>query len=342
MTIFNLRTWYTRFFALLFIGALYFVLVRSADVGVAGLDTSFWGYRKLIANYADLRLALGDRVFPNVLIGEDGWMIFTAERSMDDYQNSLAFSDEQIIEITQGLAKLKSRLAARNATLLVVIAPNKPTVYPEIMPPGIEKFTQESRLERLTTHLEQNLPGVLLDLRPILGDARAVREVYYKTDTHWNDYGVYLVYQAILGELAKTQPELVPFALEMFELQEAGLFLGDLAENTGSVSLRESSLVVTPRFENPAGYRELEAGPRRVLTAWTDNPQLPRLLMYHDSFGPRLFGLLGMHFEQAVSVPHYSGRPVWSLNWIEQHNPDVVLIQIAERYLHDLAILLSQ
>ncbi len=342
MMISNFRAWYTRFFALLFIGSLYFVLVRSADVGVAGLDTSFWGYRKLIANYADLRLALGDRVFPSVLIGEDDWMIFTAERSMDDYQNSFDFSDEQIAEITQKLAELQSRLAARNATLLVVIAPNKPTIYPEIVPPGLEKFSEQSRLDRLTAHLQATLPGVVLDLRPILMEGRAVQDVYYKTDTHWNDYGIFLAYQAILTELASTHPELAPYAREWFELRQSDPQVFDLAQNTGSVRLQEPSLVIEPRFDNPANYREIQIGSRRILSAWTSNPELPRLLMYHDSFGARLFGLLGMHFEKSISVPHYSGRPIWSLSWIEQETPDIVLIEIAERYLHDLVILLSQ
>jgi hypothetical protein len=337
-----LRTWYTRFFVLLFVGAMYFILVRSADVGVSGLDTSFWGYRKLIANYADLRLAIGDRVFPNVLVGEDGWLIFTAEGSMDDYQNSFDYSDEKIADITKKLAELQSRLAARNATLLVLIVPNKTTVYPDKMPVEIEKFSTDSRLDRLTNHLEKNLPGVLLDLRPILSEGRAVREVYYKTDTHWNDYGIFLAYQAILGELATSRPRLTPYPLELFAFDDSDLALWDLAENTGSVTLREPHLKIEPRFQNPAGYRELQAGQRRVFMAWTGNPSLPRLLMYHDSFGPRLFGLLGMHFEQAVSVPHYSGRPVWSINWIDQYSPDVVIIEFAERYLHDLETILGQ
>jgi hypothetical protein len=296
----------------------------------------------LVANYADLRLALGDRVFPNVLVGEDDWLFFTAERSMADYQNSFELTDQQLDQVTQRLAELQARLAERNATLLVVIAPNKSTAYPDKMPPEIEKLSETSRLDRLAGHLAQNLPGVLLDLRQVLADGRKSGEVYYKTDTHWNDYGIFLAYQAILDELAKTRPELTPYALEMFELRESEPVLWDLAINTGSVTLQEPQLVIAPRFENPASYRELEAGPRRVLMAWTANPRLPRLLMYHDSFGPRLFALLGMHFSESVSVPHYSGRPVWTLNWIDQHSPDVVIIEFAERYLHDLETILGQ
>ncbi|PKN92835.1 MAG: hypothetical protein CVU44_12450 [Chloroflexi bacterium HGW-Chloroflexi-6] len=336
------RVWYARLFVLLFLGASYFLLIRSSDGGIFGFDSSFWGQSKLIARFADLRLTIGDRVFPNVLVGEDGWLIFTAEGSLEDYQNSFKFSDEQIVTITNQLAELQSRLAARGAILLVVIAPNKPTIYPEIVPSEIEKLSDTSRLERLTVHLQQNLPGILLDLRPTLSDGQAVRDVYYKTDTHWNDYGILLAYQAILQELAKSRPELAPYPLEMFELKEGQPELWDLAANTGGVSLREPSLTVSPKFDNPAEYRQLEVSGRKLFTSWVADDKLPRLLMYHDSFAPRLFSLLGMHFSSAVSVPHYSGRPIWSLNWIDQQQPDVVIIEFAERYLHDLETLLSQ
>jgi hypothetical protein len=342
MNLDSLRLWYSRLLVVVFLGGLYFVLIRSADVGVFGLDTSLWGYRKLIAAYADLRLALGDRVFPNVLVGERGWLVFTAERSFDDYQNVIEFSDQQLAEITWLLGRLQERLAARGGTLLVVVAPNKPTVYPDIVPPQLGKLSETSRLDRLTAHLEQNLPGVLLDLRPVLAEGRKVRDVYYQTDTHWNDYGVFLAYQAILSQLAKSRPELAPYALDQFEFREDDPALWDLAANTGSVSLLEPPLVIAPRFENPARYRELQAGSRRLLMAWTENASQPRLLMYHDSFGPRLFGLLAMHFRESLSVPHYSGRSIWSASWVEQTSPDVVIIEIAERYLHDLETFLGQ
>lgn len=342
MNLSTFRIWYTRLFVLLFLGASYFLLIRSSDGGIFGFDSTFWGQRKLIAQFADLRLSLGDRVFPNVLVGEDGWMIFTAERSMDDYQNQFTFTDEQIVRITNQLAELQSRLAVRGATLLVVIVPNKPTVYPEIVPGEIEKLSNKSRLERLAEHLQKKLPGVLLDLRPILSQGRMQQEVYYKADTHWNDYGVFLAYEAILQELMKSHPEFAPYSLDEFELTENDTILGDLAANIGSLTLQEPALTIKPRFENPASYRQMEAGSRRILTASTGNQSLPRLLMYYDSFGPRLFNLLGMHFSAATAVPHYSGRPIWSMNWIDEQNPDVVIIEIAERYLHDLEILLNQ
>jgi alginate O-acetyltransferase complex protein AlgJ len=342
MTISNLRIWYTRFFALLFIGALYFVLVRSADVGVAGLDTSFWGYRKLIANYADLRLALGDRVFPNVLIGEDDWMIFTAERSMDNYQNTFEFSDEQIVTIQQRLLALHSRLEDQGIVLLVVIVPDKPTLYPEIVPDSIGRKDGSTRLNRLLDYVHVHGPDVFLDLRDMRYDSELPYEIYSKTDSHWNDYGIFLAYQAILDNLKESFPGLVPYTLNDFVIENGNPEILDLSNNIGSVRMRESPVILVPKFQNPATYRVLDISSRRLMMSWVQDEQLPRLLIYHDSFGLPLARWLSMNFRETISVPHYSGGTIWTLNWIEQTAPDVVIIEFAERYFHDLDVLIRE
>lgn len=340
----TLKAWYIRLFIFVFLGTLFFVSLRTLGDGasVSGFDSSLWGARKLIARVADFRLALGDRVFPNVLVGNNDWLIFTAESSLDDYQNLFSFADEKLVSIQQKLAVLQGKLAERNAILMVVIVPNKETIYPEIVPDEIVKFPGPSRLERLSAYLEQNGPAVLLDLRPILLQARSERDIYYKTDTHWNDYGVYLAYQAILQELNKKYPQLRPYPLESFDLVQDGPELLDLAGNIGSVSLLEQPLVLSAKFVNPSNVRQFESGGRRLSMSWVDDDSLPRLVMYQDSFGLRLGGLLAMHFSEAVYVPHYSGRPIWTTSWIDQQRPDVVIIEFAERYLHDLDVLLSQ
>ncbi len=340
----TLKTWYTRLFVLFFFGALLFVSFRTLADGatISGFDAALWGSRKLIAQTADFRLALGDRVFPNVLVGQNNWLIFTAESSLTDYQNKFTLTDDKIESIQQKLAALQAELAQKNAILLVLIVPNKETIYPEIVPAEIAIFPGPSRLERLSAFLAQNGPAVLLDLRPVLQQARAGYEIYYKTDTHWNDYGVYLAYQAILQELSKKYPQLQPYPLESFKQIPGGPELLDLARNTGSVRLLEQPVQLTPTFPNPASFRQIETGGRRLSMAWVADDALPRLLMYHDSFGPRLGRLLAMHFSQSVFVPHYSGRAIWSTDWIKQQRPDVVIIEFAERYLQDLDVLLSQ
>jgi hypothetical protein len=335
MNLSALRVWYTRLFVLLFLGASYFLLVRSSDGGIFGFDSTFWGQRKLIAQFVDLRLSLGDRVFPNVLVGEDGWMVFTAERSMDNYQNTIEFTDEKIVSIQSKLLRLHSRLSERGIALLLVIVPDKPTLYPEIIPPQIERQAGETRLNRLLSYIDENGPAIVVDLRTMRQDASLRYEVYSKTDSHWNDYGMFLAYEAIMKKIGESY-SVEPYTIDDFDFSYAKPGVLDLANNIGSVSLLESPVVATPKFQYPASFRMLDVNNRRILMSWVDDDRLPRLLMYHDSFGFPLARWLSMNFRETISIPHYSGGTIWTLNWIEQTAPDIVIIEIAERYLHDL------
>ncbi len=341
MNLSTLRTWYTRFFVLLFLGASYFLLIRSADGGIAGFDSSFWGQRKLIAFVADLRLALGDRVFPNVLVGEEGWMIFTGEGSLDNYQNSIDFSDEKIVSIQQKLFTLHQRLANQGIVLLLVVVPDKPTLYPEIVPEHLGRESGETRLNRLLNYIQQNGPtNSVVDLRSMRKDAELPYLIYSKTDSHWNDYGQFIAYRAILKRL-EDSVSVTPYSIDQFEIGWGDDQVLDLPNNIGSVRVFEKPVVMTPKFEYPAMHRELNVNNRKIFMSWIEDDNLPRLLMYHDSFGFPLAKWLSMNFQETISIPHYSGNTIWNLNWIEQTDPDVVIIEIAERYLHDLDVLLG-
>lgn len=337
----NLDLWKTRYFyafAALFWLALVFVMANSLDGGLSGFDNSLYGRRKLILNFANLRLALGDRVFPNALVGKQGWMFLSAERAMEDYQGATQFSPEQLAEISAGLWNLKAKLDARGAKLIVLIVPNKQTIYADKIPAELGPLAPVNRLTQLYEENARSGPPVLMDLRPLLTQGRQTRDVYTRTDTHWNNYGAYLSYQAILQRLKPDFPTLEIYPQNEFIFREGTPVLGDLLANTGGTLGQENYLILEPNFPAKYRFRELELGTgRQVTITWReDAPQLPRLVMFHDSFGFELRFLLADHFSKATFVPHFSGQQVWSTNWIEQENPDVVIIEFTERYLDSL------
>lgn len=332
------KTRYQTFFALLFLGSLFFVGLKTlSESGLNAFEQGLYGRRKLILYAANFRMALGEQVFPNMLVGKDGWLFMTAEKTIEDYQGVSRLTDEQLQRITGGVRDLQSALQARGTRLLIVIVPNKQTLYPDKMPPQIAPLSPENRLTQFYAAVQPILGADLIDLRPALSQARAEREVYLKTDTHWNQYGSYLTYREILSRLQAEWPTLVPHPLEDFTLLAGAPTLMDLTANTGGNAWLESPLILQPRFARGYNFREIELGSRQVTYTWKpDDLQLPRLLMFHDSFSFDLRYLLAEHFSHAVFVPHFSGREVWNLNWIEQEAPDVVVFEFAERYVDSI------
>lgn len=83
------RQRYSQAFVLLLLGGLLFIMVSSSLVGVSDFENNLILKNLLIEKANWLRLKIGDRVFPNVLIGKDGWMEYTGDGNLNDYQNAI-------------------------------------------------------------------------------------------------------------------------------------------------------------------------------------------------------------------------------------------------------------
>jgi len=64
----------------------------------------------------------------------------------------------------------------------------------------------------------------------------------------------------------------------------------------------------------------------------TNNNGLPKLVMFRDSFADGLIPYLSENFSRSV----YVWKPKVDLQVIEQEKPDIVIFEVAERYLGSL------
>ena len=324
----------------IFLGLL-LIPLRTLVFDPIAIEESFYTRGRLINLIANLRYKLGDRVFPKVVVAENGWLIFTAEGDIQDFQKAEAFTEEELSTFQTDLDALAANYAERGITLLVVVVPNKNTIYPERVPSQIGVLGTESRLEQVTSYLKAHGQTQILDLRPALREAKAEHEIYYATDTHWNGYGSHLAYAAIMNELQKTFPNLVPRPASDFKIVEREPEIMDLAGNIGTTLLPESKIQFAPKFDLGTSYKTINLGGRRLMLSYNADASLPDLVMYYDSFFFTVNPLLGEHFHQGVFVQNYSGGGLWNLSWVDEREPDVVIIEFNERYLEDLPAFVS-
>lgn len=331
---------YPYFFISLFLGML-LIPLRTLALDPNAIEESFYLRGKLITLTADLRLQLGDRVFPKVIVGDEGWLVYTAESDIEDYQKADLFSEEDLARIQQGLDELSTRYAEQGITLIVISPPNKNSIHPERVPPQVPILGEQSKLEQLTTYLQQHGQTQLLDLRPALLAAKAEREIYYATDTHWNDYGAYIAYAALMDELRKSHPELEAHPLSDFKMATRAPEQLDLAGNMGTSLYKESKLQLAPQFDAHTTYKNVTVGGRKLMFSSNPDSSLPRLALYHDSFFFRVIPLLGEHFSRGVYIQNYIAGGLWNLSWVDEQQPDVVILEFSERYLKDLILLID-
>lgn len=284
--------------------------------------------RLLTLYYDFLYDVLRVRMFPQVLVGLDGWLYYTGEGNLNDYQCTQPFQPDELEKLRANLERLDDYLQGR---LLVIIAPNKERIYPEHLPPFIRRSDRPCRFDQVMQTMQGSRVAIL-DPRPILLSEKPTHQVYYRTDTHWNERGAFLVYRAMLERLAAKEPALQPWRAEQFSLRQETI-RGDLSHLLLiDPPLTEAAETWHPRPPYPAQF--LSDQPDGWVVSEIPDTTLPRAVIFRDSFANNLIPYLSLHFSRAVYISSYVAIPhLVDEGIIEQERANVVILEIAERYL---------
>ncbi len=229
-----------------------------------------------------------------VLIGQDGWLYYTYPYQVADRQGLVNYSDADKGFWRYVFQRRQDWLAERGVTYVLVIAPDKKTIYPEYYPsqyPVI--YPDNTMLDQFLETLQNTSTVNMLDLRePLLnyknysGDTRLL---YHKTDTHWTPLGSYIAYQYIIDNLRQYEPD-IP-RLEgghlIYDPTSEWIFDEDLAIMT---NLREEftqpfpALTVAPSYQcaTEVPYTGILWPDKATQTYCPDNDV--NIIVFHDSF----------------------------------------------------------
>jgi hypothetical protein len=302
---------------------------------------AYWGdafpFRRTLIRWHNLaKLHLGVSPSDTVLVGRERWLFLRAFHGLRYYRAEQPFTPAELEQWRRALESRHDWLAARGIGYLFVAAPNKDSIYPEFMPARVRRAHAQSRLDQLVAHLGPRSRVPLLDLRHALLAAKGEDRLYRTTDTHWNDRGVRVAYDAILRRLQEWLPEIRPLPATAFEPYVRTLPGGDLAVMLGLPDvLPEESLELIPRV--PRAGKPVAAVPRGAfwdtLDMETGRPELPRAIVLHDSFMVMLLPFLSEHFSRVVYVWGDQLDPAL----VERERPHVVIEERVERNLFEPA-----
>jgi alginate O-acetyltransferase complex protein AlgJ len=334
----TLRYRYTQFFVIVMLCSIIFMMVKSIGSGITTFQDNLYKKDFLVEKVALLRMKIGDRVFSQVLLGKDGWMEYTNGWNIDDFQNLTPLNNKK--GLRKKLVALNQYLESQGVTLLIVVAPNKATIYPDKLPEQIESLPGQSRLDQLSIYLKDGGLQVV-DLRPGLRTARQDQDVYYKTNTHWNGYGAFAAYTTIVNALGSSYPELKPYKATDLKLVTSDPSVQDIPRLIHVSTITEpmfffepqKSFVQTLHPGDYYGYNKF---------SWISDSKLPTLLMFHDSFGVmNLNDYLSMNFGKSHFVNMRGMSEYLTTETIRQFKPDVIIIEIVERDLNGLDVWLK-
>lgn len=318
----------------------------------------FVGRDQLLIAYQWIRLHVLRSVPPSVVIGRHGWLYYRSEAAGDgwtlyDFMGSGTPDPGSLAKWKKTIVDRRLDLEARGIRYLAFVAPNQASIYPENLPREIRNKKGSTRLDAIIAAM----PSEVLDLRPVLIARKSVENVYDSSDTHWNDVGAFVAYQAVTARLAMWFSNITPMHRSDFReralprTREIEAMIGAWA-GTPQPSVYLDPLKSFAAHCAESGERVLAPGmmrdpnePRSAPNDWTprnwiwkngrcpsgrfvqDNPALPKGVVFYDSFMIALNPFLSQNFREVLYV-----RNPFDPSTVAREQPDVVIQEVTERY----------
>lgn len=309
-----------------------------------------FGFREqLIRGHHYLKaMVFGVSPVEKVLIGREGWLYFTVNDMVKDFQGQVPFSAAELAGIKNNLERRQATLSQLGIRYLLVLAPNKNSIYPEYLPDYLQERQGVTRLAQLVGSLRQGTTVPVLDLRPpLLAEKARLGKgalLYLTKDTHWNHRGAFTAYQAIMAAIRQWYPEAVGLTEEDLVQEIRPSVRGDLAnmlalkdllpEQAPFWSVRRARSQRDEEFgaflgsfadRYPESYR---------LPFMTKGGATPRtVVVFRDSFFTDIAPFVSESFQHATYFYEPYNEQIMAQLLAANIKPDIVVEEIIERDL---------
>ncbi|EEF59048.1 alginate O-acetyltransferase AlgX-related protein [Pedosphaera parvula] len=309
---------------------------------IIGLDKYYsdhFGFRKqlILFEHAWKRQIYKESPFPDVLIGKYDWLYYSGDHMIENCQGSDLFCLQELHDWQSLLECRRDWLARQGIHYIFVIPPDKHRIYPEYLPEWIAHLGPTSKLDQFFGYMKTNSSVEVLDLRPALMEAKHSRFTYLRNDTHWNEYGAFVGYQALLQKLSCQMPHLKPLSPDCFQLQYSDKPGGDLATMLGQEQTLHEKEAVSLSPRPPLQLLQISNAPNLLGKYWnperlpviTTNPSARgNAIVFRDSFSIAWIPYIGHNFNKVT----YLWQRELDLPFIQAEKPDVVVDEILERF----------
>ena len=220
-----------------------------------------------------------------VHVGRDGWLFY---RSVMDVgkPNIEIILRKDADEIIAGTQSIANTLATKNIKLIVMIAPMKDQFYSVYLPNTVKKLDKPTQVDQIQDRFRSMKEIIFLDSTAILREVAKKRNVFHRTDFHWNDPAAYEVARILVNEIGKLESKEISPWIKDVEIEEKTFSGGEATFMPIFYPPKEIGLFVKPNwFEPPNKYAE-----KKVPFEWIyentnpTNKELESMVVIGDSF----------------------------------------------------------
>jgi hypothetical protein len=309
---------------------------KSSD---AYVNDRFGLRQQLVQLNSRLRYSLGVSSSKDVVIGSDGWLFYTDHKLMEQHTGANVFTTAELENWVARVEAMRNWLERRGIAFYVLVVPDKNSVYPEKLPQYPRPPGAVTRFDQLAERLRgSNL--AFIDPRAALLAAKATgQDVYTPGDTHWTELGAFITYRLLMERIHARFPGVEALTLNDFKAGRGVPMASDLARLLaleGEIPYTVERLTpLKPSHQvKPMAVTMRPGWPWPLNEMKNDLDGRPRLLVFGDSFTSYVLGPYFLYetFRDPVYTNHNGGT--FNLALVDEFKPDIVLMQVAERYLY--------
>lgn len=248
-----------------------------------------------------------------VLLGKNKWIFFKTEddgEPIKDYMGINHFTQNELAEIAVRLTGVRDYFKERGIDFYIMVIPNKEIVYAENMPDTIVRVNEVSRGEQLASYIKEETDLVYVYPKQALCNAKSEHQVYYTTDTHWNQKGAFVGMQELLKEAYGTYADLdsANFLINSTDFAGDLAIIGDIKEQYGI----DTEYVFDKFSTDKSQYRD------------------ETLLIIGDSFSDFLAIVAKNYYREVYRVT----TSEFTMDMVDEYKADVILWESGERRLN--------
>ncbi|MBL8862502.1 MAG: hypothetical protein JNK02_10890 [Planctomycetes bacterium] len=273
---------------------------------------------------------------PAFVLGAERRVFLDTEQVLDGLRGARPLRVPELKGWRRALESRARHVAAHGGRLVVAIAPENWSVYPDLAPHALRPIGP-SRREQFLSELARDAPCQVIDLLPALRGARAADApgdlACYPHGTHWTPRGALAASRELVAALSAALPEfprmetLARDAARLEPVPGVGDSWAGRLHLEGWLVNSDHAIVDPQQNWVTTGEPRSE---RDVLVTSAHEPSgLPRAIVVHDSFGSYLRPVLPRVLARGVFLWQHE----FPAERIASERPDLVLLVFAERFL---------
>ena len=271
----------------------------------------------------------------DVVVGKDNWLFYAKLDGGDPigcYQGKNLFSKKELAAIAKNCEKQRDFVESQGKEFVLYIAPNKERMYSEYMPEKYGKPAEKYRALQVYEYIKKKTDIRIIYPYDELIEAKekVKKNIWYKTDTHWNYIGGYVGASVLMEELGINMPKVYSKSITISKGEHiAGDLAGmlnmskqlEFADYEYSVTGYESHDVekIEWDFNGMARYHAKNADPRTIY-------------VIRDSFSTHMAPYIGSQFNDS----YLRHMDTYTYDDLVACNPDVVVYETVERRIDRL------